>query len=134
MEIDEPVPEASRAMTTSSSGRGTQGETPVANINYRIYRPFPSTNQVLMPFRGTGTFTLAANATDQTGVGAITFRLNSIYDIIKEYNYAANPDPSVADTTSGTLNQPQMRTFWESIYQYYTITRSRFMIRQLIKY
>ena len=39
---EEPITQLARSSggTTSSTYRG-HGETPVANINYRIYRPFP---------------------------------------------------------------------------------------------
>ena len=61
---EEPITQLTRsAGGTSTSTYKGHGETPVANINYHIYRPFPSTNQVLMNYRGT--FAGSCYTTDQ---------------------------------------------------------------------
>ena len=62
-------------------------------------------------------------------VAAFTYRLNSINDTFTAYNYSANPNPSTADTIDAAANVPTMRNFWSTVYQYYTVTRSRFLLR-----
>lgn len=116
----------SRAMTSSSGNNQTHGETPIANIPYRIYNPFPRTNQVLMHYRtsNTGFIGVSTNVAQQ-----ITFRLNSITDIQTAITYAADPDRGEADTMTGTLNIPAMRNFWSCVYDYYTVVRSRYHFR-----
>lgn len=124
---DEPVATA-RAMTSSNqSGNRGHGETPIANINYRIYRPFPSTNQVLMVYRNAGTLNVGTTGADR--VQALTFRLNSINDIVTTKTYSSNPNVSTSDTIDAAANVPSMRNFWSTVYQYYTVVRSRYMFR-----
>ena len=113
--------------TTGTNSYKTSGETPVANINYRIYRPFPSTNQVLMVYRTGNNFTVSGSGA--TRVRGLTFRLNSINDCFTDYTYSANPDPSTGDTIDATPNVPSMRNFWSTVYRYYTVVRSRFHFR-----
>ena len=125
---EEPITQLARSSggTTSSTYRG-HGETPVANINYRIYRPFPSTNQVLMVYRTGNNFTVSGSGA--TRVRGLTFRLNSINDCFTDCTYSANPDPSTGDTIDATPNVPSMRNFWSTVYRYYTVVRSRFHFR-----
>lgn len=110
----------------SAGGNRQNGETPVANIPYRIYNPFPRTNQVLMHYRTSGNGTIASsnNTTAQ-----ISFRLNSITDIQTSYAYSADPDRSAIDTIDATINIPAMRNFWSCVYDYYTVVRSRYHFR-----
>lgn len=117
---------ASRAIGGSSNQHGN-GETPVANIRYTMYRPFPATNQVLMHYRA-GT-NLTVTASGATRVGTMTYRLNSINDVFTTKVYASNPDPSIDDTIDTEANVPAMRNFWSHIYQYYTVTSSKLHFR-----
>lgn len=128
--IDEEPMVMARGMG-SSSGNGYRGhgETPIANINYHIYRPFPATNQVLMNYRGTFAGQLETTGTLQ--VNAFTCRLNSIFDCLSLYTLNSNPDASIADAGDALAlrQQPSMRKFWSGIYQYYTVVKSRYHFR-----
>lgn len=112
---------------SNGTGKGMSGETPVANINYRIYRPFPSTNQVLMVYnnRGSGVVDITSGNTVQQ----LTFRLNAINDVETPYNYTIDPNATNADAITGTPSVPSMRNFWSTVYQYYTVVRSRYHFR-----
>jgi hypothetical protein len=129
-QIDEQTNEiTSRAIGTNSSNtRGTLGETPVANINYHIWRPFPSTNQVLMVYNRGDSGTVQIESTSQA-VQQLTFRLNAINDIETPYNYVVNADAQTSDAITGTPTVPSMRNFWSTVYQYYTVVRSRYHFR-----
>jgi hypothetical protein len=110
----------------TAAANSQHGETPVANIPYRIYNPFPRTNQVLMHWRDTGSMSIAAATTEPQ---QLTYRLNSITDIKTDITYGADPDRSAADTIDSTPNIPAMRNFWSCVYDYYTVIRSRYHFR-----
>lgn len=116
-----------RAMTSTADAANAQhGETPVANIPYRIYNPFPRTNQVLMHFRALQTNDIAENV---NAVVTTSFRLNSIVDVATQLTYGADPSRTDPDVVDNELNVPAMRNFWSCIYDYYTVVRSRFHLR-----
>lgn len=126
VEIDEPMVQSRAMTTTGGSNKQNQGETPVANINYRIYNPFPRTNQVLMHFRRYDSGSIAAAV---EGVSAYTFRLNSITDCVTSIVYGADPARDTPDVNDATPNIPAMRNFWSCVYDYYTVVRSRYHFR-----
>lgn len=109
--------------------RGTLGETPVANIDYRIWRPFPSTNQVLMVYNGGNSGTVDVLSSGENTVQRLTFRMNAINDVETPYNYTVNAQSDVSDAITGTPTVPAMRNFWSCVYQYYTVVRSRYHFR-----
>lgn len=119
--------EMARSSNSAATGGRSSGETPIANIKYTIYRPFPSTNQVKMVYNTNGSLSLTT--TGATRTQQVTFRLNSVTDVTTTYTYTADPSPSTADTVDATPNIPTMRNFWATVYQYYTVIRSRWMFR-----
>jgi len=81
-----------------------------------------------MPYYNSGTITLASGATS-TSVGALSFRLNSIYDSkIETVSYAADPTPA-AQAADATINTPKFRAYWMQFYRYWTVVKSRYRIR-----
>lgn len=105
------------------------GETQVEDLGYAIYRPFPNTNQVLMPFHGKGAWSITSASTT-AGLDWIKIRLNSIADI---FNSAATRteitvDPVTEDTLAGTATTPIMRDYWASIYKYYHVVACKYKV------
>lgn len=124
-----PEPESSNMRDASENASDpADKETKVDQLNYAVYRPFPSTHQVLMPLHfstnwQTGTGTTAANAS------RIKFRLNSVFDVTKEDFVTdwTNITPDSDKTVAGqAYRQPQMRRFWEQIYNYYSVVACRY--------
>lgn len=126
----ESTPISAMAMTDGdSNGKNINktSETQIDNLNYAIYRPFPNTHQVLMPYHGRFNWSISQN----NGVNRFKLRMNSIYDIINASflsNYAEG-NATTSDTQNGTINQPQMRAYWASIYKYYTVVACKYKVR-----
>lgn len=126
-------PEALRANAISLASRANNvhgGETQLSNINHTIYRPFPSTNQVLMPLTIQFNNNQLETGLSISAIDTFTFRLNSIYD-----SYAGtptanpNPVPAIDTVASGnTNNHPQMRKYWDTIYRYYSVVACHYKI------
>lgn len=123
---------ALRSGTSSSavaSNSVKNKETPVDRLNYAIYRPFPSTHQVLMPFHSKGTWNYTA--TGATSVTALKVRLNSIFDIINsEYGTDyTNVTPASDKVSVGQgIVRPQMREYWKNIYRYYNVIACEYKV------
>lgn len=144
-ETDAPMPGPIETQRSANTQSGTTagntkhgGETQLANIPYTIYRPYPSTNQVLMPFYYKYDMTVNNNSYATQG-----FRLNSIYDVLFS---TASPtsdhgtiggNAAASDVTTlggaGTYNHPFMRDFWKNIYNYYSVVQCRYKYTCCIK-
>lgn len=112
----------------ATAGRTNGQETGVQYMPRSRLTPFDKTIQVLMPWYNSGTITLASGATS-TSVGAISFRLNSIYDCkIETVSYSADPTPT-AQTADATVNTPKFRAYWIQFYRYWTVVKSKYKIR-----
>lgn len=115
-----------RAVGAGPTSGGAHGETGVEMINYTKFHPFKRTEQVLMPYYTSNTLTYPANATSAV---ALTFRLNSIYDIIHAGATFSNIDPNVtpptADTPDAALSRevPMMREYWKQFYSYWHVVK-----------
>jgi hypothetical protein len=107
------------------------GETQLSNIKYTIYRPYPSTNQVLMPFLKYTEFTLQGGKLANSAFTQ-TIRLNSIYDILTAHNFVDDGGviggTAAASDTAISGEQPQMRKFWAHIYNYYAVVQCNYKI------
>lgn len=105
---------------------GQHGETGVDMVNYTKFHPFKRVEQVLMPYYKSDKMTIPASATSAV---AITFRLNSIYDIIHAgATFTAidpNITPPVADTPDAVLSRevPMMREYWKQFYSYWHVVK-----------
>jgi len=105
---------------------GQHGETGVDMINYTKFHPFKRVEQVLMPVYYASTLTLPANSTSAAG---ITFRLNSIYDIIHSTATFNVIDPNITPPTADTPDLspgrevPMMREYWKSFYNYWHVIK-----------
>lgn len=109
------------------------GETGISKIPRLLYKPFPSAVNVLMTYRKSlGNLTVPSlSGSTTTGVTDIyQFRLNSIYDCLKDgtYTYAEAPTVPVADSAGATIELPHMRAYWMDKYKYWTVLRSRYKI------
>lgn len=130
----EPIePETSQLRSGSTANPAKHGgETQLANINYTIYRPYPSTNQVLMPFYKTGTASVVASG----GYNYIGFRLNSIFDTVFTPSQPTNDgttdggNAAAVDAAdgAGSREHPFMRDFWKNIYNYYAVVQCNYKI------
>jgi hypothetical protein len=105
---------------------GQHGETGVDMINYTKFHPFKRVEQVLMPVYYSSTLTLPGNS---TSAAAITFRLNSIYDIIHGGATYSVIDPNIAAPTPDTPDAvnsrevPMMREYWKQFYNYWHVIK-----------
>jgi len=128
--------------TTAKSGtltkgmRHTQhGETPIDSYKYVVQRPFPLTTTVHMPFHyisAKDAYTIKPNSsTAALKANKITFRLNSIYDIYKSSNFAANDSDAAADTADASPNieVPIWRKYWMDKYRMWTVIKSGWTFR-----
>lgn len=120
----EPMTTQSRTSNSSSSvtgGRAHHGETQITKKTTR-FNPIDETEQVVMPYQYKSTFNFTTN---QQFATVMTFRLNSIYDIIHSFEtYNAEKDP-VPDTDDGTgfINVPHYRAYWEKLYKYWHVIK-----------
>ena len=112
-----------------AASRNGQGETAIDPWRDVKLRPFPSTQNVIMPFYRTGSHQLATGS-GATAVKNLGFRLNSIWDVYIEASYSADPTPA-ADTpeAAGSDDCPAMRDFWANIYRYWTVLSSHYKVR-----
>lgn len=119
-------PEAARAAGAGSpTVGGRHGETGVDMINYTKFHPFKRTEQVLMPFFFRGQYVLSAG---QNFAAHISWRLNSIFDIITTTGYTAidpNVTPVTADQPDGINSRevPGMREYWKQFYNYWHVVK-----------
>lgn len=121
----------SAAATSSDGSVANGGETSVDQLNYAIYRPFPRTHQVLMPYHSKATWSITT-ADNIAGVFWSKVRLNSIYDIFdntQESNSYVDVTPGTDTIVSGAaITQPQMREFWQNFYRYYHVVATRYKV------
>jgi len=105
---------------------GQHGETGVDMVNYTKFHPFKRTEQVLMPFYKRSTISLPAN---NTSAVPITFRLNSIYDIVHAAATYSEIDPNISPPTADTPDAvgirevPMMREYWKQFYNYWHVVK-----------
>lgn len=119
---------AARGGDSGGSGSNLQrkSETPIDRKYYAIYRPFPNTHQVLMPYLSRWNATVAGN---DNGSVRFKLRMNSIYDIFNtDFINSYTEGPSTADAQTGNINQPQMRNYWAQIYKYYTVVACKYKV------
>lgn len=126
-----------RAVGAGPTSGGAHGETGVEMINYTKFHPFKRTEQVLMPFYTSSTLTYPANATSAV---AITFRLNSIYDIIHANASFVAIDPNTtpvtadqADVGPNIKEVPMMREYWKQFYSYWHVVKCEWKFSYLPK-
>lgn len=109
--------------TQTSRSRASGNETDVDPFTNACIKPWPMTQNCIMPYYETGTLAItgldAANNTIK-----LTYRLNSIYDVKGETTFVADPAATADTTTISTIEQPQYRNYWSSIYQYWTVVKS----------
>lgn len=126
-----PLPEDGGDMEVSAASsalRKMGDETEVDPVYQEYLRPFSHSINTIMPYvlyAQSGTF--SGSSTRQ-----FTYRLDSIYDCLKESNitYVADPTPGsqVVDVT-GNIEYPTMRPYWSSLYHYWTCTKSTYKIK-----
>lgn len=111
------------SVTSTRAGVGHE-ETAVERIPKSTFHPYPRTHQVIMPYYVLKGATTPSDTTAMVN----SWRLNSIYDCEATFTYSADPT-AAADSADATLNQPYMRKFWMSIYQYWHVVRTNWRIR-----
>ena len=113
--------------SSGKTGRTDGSETHVDPWKLAKLRPFPETQNCIMPYMTRGSLTIAAGTTS-TSVGSFAFRLNSIYDVMTATTYAADPT-AAADTADGSVNLPLYQKYWSAYYRYWTVLSSHYKIR-----
>ena len=124
--------DASRSATAASGGKGpgrAPGETPYDPFVDARLNPYPDTMNCIMPFTYYTTAALNpfVNPTPADECTSVTWRLNSITDIITGGSYVEDPTPA-ADTIDGTPNRPMMFDFWKQIYTYWSVVGSKYRV------
>jgi hypothetical protein len=122
-----PTPTPGTRAVAGTAKQGIGGETPVDPWADARLRPFPETQNAVLPYYTTGSFTIDAG-TAEGAVKYITIRMNSIYDVLTTLTHSENPSIT-ADTQSGTKNQPMMREWWIAIYRYWHVKHSKVRVR-----
>lgn len=110
------------ASASGPTAGGQHGETGVDQINYTKFHPYKKTEQVLMPFFRSSNISLGRTATAAT---ALTFRLNSIYDVIHSSAAFNNNTTVTADTSdaANSIETPAMREYWSKVYNYWHVIK-----------
>ena len=111
-----------RATGTGPTSGSQHGETGVEMINYSKFHPYKRVEQVLMPWYRSSGLNLGREA---TSASAITFRLNSIYDIshaAAAFNNNTTPAADTADAAS-SIEVPAMREYWSKAYNYWHVIK-----------
>lgn len=133
----EPMTTQSRTSNSSSSvtgGRAHHGETQITKKTTR-FNPIDETEQVIMPYRSRGSLSMPNNATD---AAKVTFRLNSIYDIIHatltDYNAEKVAGPDTADAAAGSKEVPHYRAYWEKLYNYWHVIKCEWTFNYRMQY
>lgn len=135
-DVTKEIDAESSALALRSSGgatghKGHQETTIDWGLPYSV-SPFPPTQNVKMVLRDSGTMTIAASYYT-TGVTALQWRLNSIFDVQKTYTYA-NVDPVAAsgptsDAPDGTTIVPSYRNFYRNFYNYWTVLGTKYVFK-----
>ena len=123
---------ASANAKSASTRSGMGGETPITPIPKAVYSPFPKTINVIMPWHGYYSTTLAAGFSSTDTVTTYSFRLNSIYDVTYDLTAQAQDPTPAADVQSGTVNNPGMRNYWMNFYTYWTVMNTRYRVKAWI--
>jgi len=123
---EEPTLMRSAGAAPAGLSRG-HGETKVSPFTDVQLRPFPTTQNCIMPYYAQGSLTIGATQTE-TAVAYLTIRQNSIYDVLTTRTHSEDAAP-VADSADGTVNTPIMRGFWSGIYKYWTVVGSTYKVR-----
>lgn len=136
------LPQSTNMSEADKANQDGRDETRVDNMKSKLM-PWKKTEQVIMPFYSI----LGTEYTISTGAkaGAVqwgSIRLNSIYDILTNVraNYTwSNGTATLAgdykigkpssDSADATLQQPAMRKYWMSIYDFYTVVKTTWRIR-----
>ena len=131
MDPDVPLSTTTRSAApqgASNNNMVKNQETELVDLGYAIYRPFKDTTQVLMPLHGAYTWSFTSAITS-AGAAKLKIRLNSINDCFSINFLTANTNATPgADTQSGTLTNPQMRTYWSNIYRYFSVVGCKYKI------
>ena len=126
MEVDDGVDNSKALVATASAERSGQstrlggikgsGETPISPYDF-VQIGIPKVATTKLPFRKILKKQSVA-AKDRCLTYAV--RMNSIYDILGDATYTADPS-AVADTTTGTVETPKWRAYFADKYQYYSV-------------
>lgn len=138
------LPQSTNMSEADKANHDGRDETRVDDMRSRLM-PFRKTEQVIMPY-----YSILNSNTDYTiGTGARensvqwgSIRLNSIYDILtnvpENYTWAGGTatlntsfkvGKPTTDTADVTLQQPAMRRYWMSVYDFYTVVKTTWRIR-----
>lgn len=117
METD--VPQAI-TVARSEGGQGqagahNNGETPLSPYDF-VQIGLPNTYTTRLPYR---TRTTISNP-QSTTASAFGIRTNSIYDVLTDAAYTADP-AATADSTSGSVEVPKWRSFFADKYRYWSV-------------
>lgn len=127
-------PETAVALRTAGgiTGRaGRHGETPVENIPVSLRNPWPDTIQFVHTYYTTFDQTIGANA---NSVQHASFRLNSVFDCRFDGTYTETEQPlATADGADGTNQTPTYRNYYINYYNYWTVVKSTYRIRQYVR-
>lgn len=110
-------------------GRGLGEETLPDPWGNAKLRPFPPTQNVILPFKH-----ISANIVLAAGANAynqFSFRLNSISDILKDNNAVYVPDPTPAPDSLdvlGSRQQSALFDYWKYFYRYWTVLESHYTV------
>lgn len=117
------------ASKASASSRNNMGEeTNVDPVSYIQHKPYQyETVNAILPYQyiETSGITIAGSSTTSTAVGAVAFRLNSLFDIGTVTTYTADPTPA-ADTGDGSTQKAMFYDYWLALYRYYTVVSSHY--------
>lgn len=128
-DVNDPMTGSSPVMRAAgATGKyGSHSETSIDPWKHAKLRPFPMTQNTILPYYANGSGTILTTQ-DQASQFSFTIRLNSIWDCLTTRTHAENP--AVApDSADGSVQVPIMRQFWIQLYDYWTVVDCYYKVR-----
>ena len=113
--------------TTNIASRLGKNETAIDPFGSIFRKPFHRTVTVSMPYQQHGTF---AATLDTPNAYALTYRLNSIYDIqSNDFSFTAvTSGAPTADTSDASPQTAMYRSYWADLYKYWTVVAAKYTL------
>lgn len=112
---------------SNSGGRTDGSETSVDPFYAPRLRPFMDTQNTIHPMYRNFSSSIASGSAS-TAVKHFSIRINSIWDVFTTLTYAEDPTPA-AGVADGANETPIMREFWQNIYRYWTVVKTKYKVR-----
>lgn len=126
-DVNDPM-NGTTARAAGATGKyGSHSETGIDAWKNAKLRPFPMTQNAILPYYANSSGLLTTVQTE-AGMFTFTIRLNSIWDVLTSRTHVEDPAVT-ADSADASVNVPIMRNYWIQLYQYWTVIRCEYKVR-----